>query len=120
MIDFNSEIEKNSITLIFEDQHTEVKWYKDISLEDTRLAILCACDALVDNEFEILDDKAKIIDINTFNSFKNGSIYFLRKKNPGKSTNILLNSKRKLYVQIEPLRHIESQVAIKYMMVIRS
>jgi hypothetical protein len=117
MIEFNSQLEKDSISLIFEDKDTEVKYYKDTDIDDIRLAILCACDSLVDSEFDILDDKAKVIDINSVKNFKNGTTYFLRKKNSGKSTNILLDGNRKLFVQIEPLRHIESQVAIKYMMV---
>jgi hypothetical protein len=120
MLDYfdNNEIQKSYITVIYEDKESKVSWYTDTSIEDTRFAILCACDSLVDSEFEILDDKARVVDFNTINTFKNGSVFFLRKKVNGKPTNILLDSNRKLYVLIEPLRHVESQVAVKYMMVI--
>jgi hypothetical protein len=117
MLDFGNQPQKICITIIYEDKDTQVSWYTDTSLEDTRFAILCACDSLVDNEFEILDEKAKVVDLKAIKSFQNRSVYFLRKKNEGTVTNILLDSKRKLYVQIEPLRHIESQFAIKYMLV---
>lgn len=116
-LETESEIEKNYITVIFEDKESRVSWYADTAIEDARFAIICACDSLVDGEFEVLDDKAKPVDINSVKSFKNGSIYFLRKKMNGKPTNILLDGRRKLFVQIEPLRHVEAQVAVKYMLV---
>jgi len=72
---------------------------------------------LVDGEFEVLDDKAKTIDINTTKQFDNGQIIFLKKKGSGKPTSILLDGKRKLQIQIDPLRHIEAQMAIKYIMI---
>ncbi len=68
-------------------------------------------------EFEILNDKAKTIDIETVQSFVNGTTFFLRKKNNSKPTNILLDGNRKLSIEIDPLSHIESQVALKYMLV---
>jgi hypothetical protein len=111
------ELQKNYITLIFEDKESRVTWWADTSIEDTRFCIICACDALVDSEFEVLDDRAKIVDFNTMNSFKTGSIFFLRKTNNSKPTTILLDGRRKLYVEVEPMRHIESQVAIRYMMI---
>jgi hypothetical protein len=108
---------KQYITIIYEDKESRVSWYVDTPIEDARFSVICACDALVDSEFEVLDDKAKIINFNSITNFKNGSIYFLRKKKSGKPTNILLDGRRKLYVEIDPLRHIESQQAIKYMII---
>jgi len=111
------EIEKKYITIIYEDKDTRVSWYADTEIEDVRFAIICACDSLVDGEFEVLDDKAKTIDINTTKQFDNGQIIFLKKKGSGKPTSILLDGKRKLQIQIDPLRHIEAQMAIKYIMI---
>jgi hypothetical protein len=111
------ELEKNYITLIFEDKESRVSWWADTSIEDTRFSIICACDALVDSEFEVLDDRAKQVDFNTINFFKTGSIFFLRKTANSKPTSILLDGRRKLFVEVEPLRHVESQVAIRYMMI---
>lgn len=111
------EVPKNYIFVIYEDKESRVSWYADTSIEDARFAIICACDSLVDCEFEVLDDKAKVLDVNKIKSFINGTVFFLRKKNNAKPTNILLDGKRKLFVEIEPLRHIESQVAIKYMLI---
>ena len=110
--------EKSYITVIYEDKENRVTWFTDTSLDDVRFAIVCACDSLVDGEFEVLDDKAKSVKINTLTNFRNGTIYFLRKINNSKPTNILLDGNRKLCVEIEPLSHVESQVAIKYMIVI--
>ena len=102
------EVEKNYITIIFEDKESRVSWYADTSIEDARFSIICACDALVDSEFEVLDVTAKPVDMNKITHFKNGSIYFLRKKATiGKPTNILLDGRRKLFVEIEPLRHVK-------------
>lgn len=114
----SEEVAKNYITIIYEDKDSRVSWYADTSIEDVRFAILCACDSLADGEFEIIDDKAKPIDINTIKVFKNGSILFIRRKKTNKPTNILLDSRRKLFVEIDPLRHVEAQVAIKYMVVL--
>lgn len=112
------EVEKNYITIIFEDKESRVSWYADTSIEDARFSIICACDALVDSEFEVLDVTAKPVDMNKITHFKNGSIYFLRKKATiGKPTNILLDGRRKLFVEIEPLRHAEAQVAVRLMMI---
>ena len=47
----------------------------------------------------------------------NASIYFDRRKNNTKPMNILLDRNRKLYLEIELMSHIESQVAFKYMIV---
>jgi len=110
------ELDKCYLTLIFEDKENRVTWFTDTDLEDVRFAILCACDSLVDGEFEVLDDKAKPVNLHKTKEFKSNSIFFLRKKH-NKPTNILLDGNRKLMLEIEPLRHIESQVAIKYMIV---
>ena len=110
------ELEKNYITLIYEDKENRVSWFADSDIEDVRFAILCACDSLVDGDFEVLDDKAKLKNLNTEKEFRSNSILFLRKKH-NKPTNILLDGNRKLMVEIEPLRHIESQEAVKYMIV---
>ena len=115
------EDKKGKVTLIYEDKDTQVKWYEDTPFSDTKFAIQCACDAMCDSEFEVLDYQAQIIDIENLKEIKDGSIFFLRKKQNDKKqsivSNILLDGKRKLLVQIEPLRHLESQVAIKYMVV---
>ena len=110
------DLEKCFLTLIYEDKENRVSWFADTDIEDVRFAILCACDSLVDGEFEVIDDRAKPVNLNTATEFKSNSILFLRKKH-NKPTNILLDGNRKLMVEIEPLRHIESQVAIKYMIV---
>jgi len=121
LIDLNTntaeEIPKNYIHVIFEDKESRVSWYADTSIEDARFAITCACDSLVDSEFEVLDDKAKVVDLNKIQSFKTGAVFFLRRKSNNRPTNILLDGKRKLFVEIEALRHIESQVAVKYMII---
>ena len=112
----SKQLDKNYLTLIYEDKENRVSWFSDTDIEDVRFAILCACDSLVDGEFEVLDDKAKLKNLNIEHEFKHNSILFLRKKH-NKPTNILLDGNRKLMVEIDPLRHIESQVAIKYMIV---
>ena len=112
----SKELDKNYITVIYEDKENRVSWFADTDIEDVRFAILCACDSLADGEFEILDDKAKIVNLNLTKEFKNNSLLFLRKKH-NKPTNILLDGNRKLMIEIEALRHIESQVALKYMIV---
>lgn len=117
MVDFGpKEIQKNHITVLYEDKDNQVSWYIDTPIEDVRFAILCACDSLADGEFEILDFQAKKVNLDEINEFKNNSIFFLRKKH-NKPTNILLDGNRKLYVEIEPMQHLESQVAVKYMVV---
>ena len=89
------EVEKNYITIIFEDKESRVSWYADTSLEDARFSIICACDALVDSEFEVLDDRAKPVDLNKVDKFKNGSIFFLRKKATSNNpTNILCDGRK--------------------------
>jgi hypothetical protein len=115
--DLKSKESKCFITVIYEDKENRVTWFSDTSIDDVRFAIMCACDSLVDGEFEILNDKAKTIDIETVQSFVNGTTFFLRKKNNSKPTNILLDGNRKLSIEIDPLSHIESQVALKYMLV---
>lgn len=112
-----NEVPKNYITVIYEYKDSRVSWYADTPIDDVRFSILCACDALVDADFEVLDDKAKNVDFNTITEFKDGSVFFLRKKNTNKPTNILLDGRRKLFVEIEPLRHIEAQMAVKYMII---
>ena len=49
------------------------------------------CDSLIGGEFEVMDDKAKSIDINSTQLFRNVVIYFVRKKNNTKPMNILLD-----------------------------
>lgn len=119
LIDYatKEEIEKKYITLIYEDKETRVSWFADTEIDDVRFAIICACDSLADGEFEVLDDRAKAIDVNTMSVFKNGQVLFLKKKQSNKPTKILLDGKRKLQIQIEPLRHIEAQIAVKYIIV---
>ena len=108
--------QKITITLIYEDKDSQISWDpKTTSLKDAKFMFLCSCDALADGEFEILDIQAKPVDINALTSFQTGSVFYLRKKEGNKVSNILLDGKRKLYVEIEPLRHIEAQAAIKYM-----
>ena len=119
-------IEKKYITLLYEDKETRVTWYADTPLNDTKEAILSACESLCDSEFDIIDFQAKPIDINLFKDFKEGSIFFVRKINNNNSnsissnnsykTNNSISNKRKVLVQIPALKHIESQVAIKYML----
>lgn len=119
----NEEIKKGIVTIIYEDKETKVSWYPDTPFEDTKLALNCACDALCDSEFELLDFQAKIIQIEGLSELKDGSIYFLRKKPQEsnskelKTGNILVDGKRKLLVLIEPLMHLEAQVAVKFMLI---
>jgi len=113
----SEEIPKKYITIIYEDKDTRVSWFADTEIDDVRFAIICACDSLVDGEFEALDDRAQTLDVNKTKQFENGQIIFLKKKGSGKPTSILLDGKRKLQIQIEPLRHIESQMAIKYILI---
>ena len=115
--DQQTDMTKQYVTILFEDKDTRVSWYADTDIEDTRFALICACDSLCDSEFELLDSQAKPIDINSLNNIVNGSIYFLRRKQTNKPTKIMLDGKRKLLVQIEPLRHLEAQVAIRYLLI---
>ena len=116
LINFDNEPEKITLTLIFEDKESQISWNpKDTSLEDAKFMFMCSCDALVDGEFEILDMQAKPIDLKELTEFKNKSVFYLRKKATNKATNLLIDGRRKLFVEIEPLRHIEAQVALKYM-----
>lgn len=118
----NEEIKKGFVTIIYQDKETQVSWYSDTHFDDTKLALKCACDSLCDSEFELLDLGAKVVDFDTLTELKDGSVFFLRKKIIENSKevitgNVLLDGKRKLLVQIEPLRHLEAQVAVKYMLV---
>ena len=130
LIDYDQEPEKITVTLIFEDKESQVSWSpQDMSLEDvkfmfmcsceslcdTEFEFMCSCESLCDTEFEILDLSGKTIDINSITEFKNKSVFYIRKKNTNKISNLLFDGRRKLYVEIEPLRHIESQIAIKFM-----
>ena len=116
LIDYEQEPEKITVTLIFEDKESQVSWNpKDMSLEDIKFMFMCSCESLCDTEFEILDLSGKVIDINLLNEFKNKSVFYIRKKQTNKISNLLFDGRRKLFVEIEPLRHIESQVAIKFM-----
>ena len=116
LINYQNEPEKITITLIFEDKESQVSWSpQDMSLEDVKFMFMCSCESLCDTEFEILDLSGKTIDINSITEFKNKSVFYIRKKNTNKISNLLFDGRRKLYVEIEPLRHIESQIAIKFM-----
>ena len=116
LIDYEQEPEKITVTLIFEDKESQVSWSpQDMSLEDVKFMFMCSCESLCDTEFEILDLSGKTIDINSITEFKNKSVFYIRKKNTNKISNLLFDGRRKLFVEIEPLRHIESQIAIKFM-----
>lgn len=116
LIDFGNEPEKITVTLIFEDKESQISWDpKDTSLKDAKFMFLCSCDALADGEFEILDSQAKPVNIDEISEFHNKSVFYLRKKASNKTSNLLVDGRRKLFVEIEPLLHIEAQCAIKYM-----
>ena len=118
LINYQNEPEKITITLIFEDKESQISFNpQDINLEDTKFMFMCSCESLCDTEFDILDFSGKIIDINLINEFKNKSIFYIRKKQTNKLSNLIVDGRRKLYVEIEPLRHIESQFAIKFMII---
>lgn len=108
-------IEKTKITLIYQDQEQSVTWFSDTPISDARFAVMCACDSLVDGEFQVLDDKATLIDFKKIESFRNNQFFFIRKLNSNPSQ-ILLDSRRKLYVEIPSLRHIEAKTALKNML----
>ena len=114
---------KMFITILFEDQENRVSWYADTPLADIKDALTCALESLCDSSYELLDFQAKPIKIEQISSFKDGSIYFLRRvetndKNKELPSNnkAAVDSKRKLLVEIPALKHIESQVALKYML----
>lgn len=112
--------DKITITIVFEDKETIVSWHPlETSLKDAKFMFLCTCDSLTDSHFEIYDANDTLIDPNALNHFVNNSIFFLHKsKNETKPiSNLLLNDKRKLYVEIEPLKHIEAETTIKYICV---
>ena len=112
----NDPPEKINLTIIFEDKETQISFDpKDTDIEDAKFMFLCSCESLTDSEFEILDLSGKPIDIKSLTEFKNKTVYYLRKKNTNQVGNLLLDGRRKLFVEIEPLRHIEAKVAIKYM-----
>ena len=103
LIDYDQEPEKITVTLIFEDKESQVSWSpQDMSLEDVKFMFMCSCESLCDTEFEILDLSGKTIDINSITEFKNKSVFYIRKKNTNKISNLLFDGRRKLYVEIEP------------------
>ncbi len=108
-------IQKTNITLIYEDKVQTVSWFSDTPISDARFAVICACDSLVDGEFQVLDDRANILEIEKITEFKNNQIFFI-KKTSSNPTNILLDSRRKLYIEIPALKHIETQTALKNML----
>lgn len=117
-MDYLQDYKKIEVTIIYEDKESKIKFDQDSSLEDAHLAITCACESLCDSEFEILDLTAKIIDIESLKEIKDKSIFFLRKKKDSvKLNNTLLDSKRKLLVEINPMKHLESMTAIKNMII---
>lgn len=112
--------DKITITLLFEDKETKVSWCpSETSNKDAKFMFLCACDSLIDSHFEIYDSNGALIDHNSLYHFKNNSGFFLHKAKKGTKpiANLLLDDKRKLFVEIEPLKHIEAQTAIKYICV---
>ena len=116
LIDFeeHNSNEKYIVTLIFEDKESKVTWNpNEMDFNDVKFMLLCSCESLVDSDFEVLDVQGKTIDINSLKEIKNNSVFYLRKKN--KISNLLFDGRRKLYVEIEPLQHIEAQYAIKFM-----
>ena len=116
LIDFedHNSNEKYIVTLIFEDKESKVTWNpNEMDFNDVKFMLLCSCESLVDSDFEVLDVQGKTIDINSLKEIKNNSVFYLRKKN--QISNLLFDGRRKLYVEIDPLQHIEAQYAIKFM-----
>jgi len=109
------EIPRTKITLIYQDKEQIVTWFSDTQISDARFAVICACDSLVDGEFQALDEKANSINFEKIEIFKNNQIFFIRKLN-SKPSQILLDSRRKLFVEIPALKHLESQTALKHML----
>lgn len=119
LLDFgDTQNTKISFTLIYQDNESKISYDpSDTSLEDAKFMLLCSCESLVDGEFDILDSYAKEVNVNELTEIKNNSVFYIKKKNTNKVSNLLLDGRRKLYVEIEPLRHIEAQTAIKFMCV---
>lgn len=111
--------QKITITILFEAQENKITFDANTSIEDIREALVCACDSICDSDYQILDLQANIIQIDKILNVQSDMKFFIKGIATSQSTikkNILLDDTRKILVEIPPLRHVESQYAIKYIL----
>ena len=105
------------ITVKFNELEFPVSWYSDTANEDVQMAVLCACDSIVDSGFEILNPDGQPIDIKQIHTVPGrGEKYTLIEgKELQEYEKLLGNRWRKLVLEVEPLRHVEAQRAFQLM-----
>ena len=98
------------ITVKFNELEFPVSWYSDTANEDVQMAVLCACDSIVDSGFEILNPDGQPIDIKQIHTVPGrGEKYTLIEGKELKEYEKLLGNRwRKLVLEVEPLRHVEA------------
>jgi len=116
------EHDKKRVTVMLKGEKTPVSWYSDTAVDDVKMAILCACDAIMDGGFslqEINDDEiteGRIFQYEEFGELRDGGNYILMPSAEREELkNITGDRWRRLKTEVEPLRHIESQKAIERM-----
>ena len=105
--------EKNRIVVEYEGKENIVAWYKGLDGKDIEDAILCACDCIVDSGFSLIDLDGFPASVG---SVVPGSRYTLRLGSEVAGKEKVLGSRfRRLSVEIEPLKHLESLRALECM-----
>ena len=72
---------KKNIIVKYDNEDHFVSWYEDDNPKDILDAIVCACDCIQENGFELLDEKGEQVDLTNISSIKNGFVYYLFKGN---------------------------------------
>lgn len=109
----DAENENSTIEVEYEGRIYSVSWYNDVSEEDVKEAIVCACDAIMDSGFQLYDANGLPIPISNLAS---GERYLLKPGDELKGYEKALGDRwRRLKLEMDPLRHTEAQKGIECM-----
>lgn len=120
-IDYTEDLKNANLVLNYDDKKFPICWDNEMTTQQIAEAIICACDAIVDSGFELLDKTYKPIDLEKFSHFVDGiknsktELNLVEGKEHEAFKPIIGDRMRKLNIPVTPLAHIEAQKAIKAM-----
>lgn len=120
-MDYTEDLKNANLILNYDDKKFPICWDNDMTTQQIAEAIICACDAIVDSGFGLLDNNHKPIDLCNFNHFVDGmkdsktELNLFEGKELEAFKPIIGDRMRKLNIPVTPLTHIEAQKAIKVM-----
>lgn len=124
--------EKVTIIVYHKGDKNMVGWYTDTPASDIKVAVLCACDAIMDGGFVLrevqlnedgsepnLDSDqptGKVYEYEQFGELQNNAAYLLEPAEEREDLKGLAGDRwRRLRVCIDPMMHVEAQVAVDRM-----